>query len=131
MNKLKNILEKAKKHARKLKKEIMALYLLCKRKDVPWYIKIVPLLVVSYALSPIDLIPDFIPVLGYVDDLIIVPCGISLAIKLAPKEILDECRLQAEETYKKGTPKNWITGSLILLLWLLLAAWIILKIFRK
>lgn len=128
---LKNNFEEVKTHARKLKKEVMALYLACKRKDVPWYAKIVPALVVGYALSPIDLIPDFIPVLGYLDDLIIVPLGISLAIKLVPKEILDECRMQAEELFRNGKPKNWIAGTVIILLWLLLAIWIISKFFRR
>lgn len=124
-------LKKAKEYARKLKKETMALYLLCKRRDVPWYIKIVPVLVVGYALSPIDLIPDFIPVLGYLDDLIIVPFGISLAIKLAPKDILDECRVQAEEAFVNGKPKNWIAGLLIIFVWLVIAAEIVLKIIRR
>ena len=126
-NKLEMSLEKAKNHARKLKKEVLALYLACKRKDVPWYAKIIPALVVGYALSPIDLIPDFIPVLGYLDDLIIVPLGISLAIRLIPKAILDECRIQAEETFKSGKPKNWVAGAVIILLWVLLAIWIIFK----
>lgn len=122
-------LEKAKDHARKLKKEVLAIYLACKRKDVPWYAKIIPVLVVGYALSPIDLIPDFIPVLGYLYDLILVPLGIALAIKLIPKDKLDECRSQAEETFKNGKPKNWVAGLIIILLWFLLGAWIVVKFF--
>lgn len=69
--------------------------------------------------------------MGYLDDLIIVPLGISLAIKLAPKDILDECRLQAEEAFVNGRPKNWIAGSLIIFVWLLIAAEIVLKIIRR
>lgn len=125
----KSMLERIKNQIYKLKKEVMTLYLASKRKDVPWYARIIIVLVVGYALSPIDLIPDFIPVLGYLDDIIIVPLGISLAIKLVPKEILDECRIQAEEAFKTGKPKNWIAGVIIILIWLLLAIWIISKIF--
>ena len=124
-------LEKAKKHARELKKEVMALYLACKRKDIPWYTKILPALVVGYALSPIDLIPDFIPVLGYLDDLIIIPLGISLAIKLIPKEILEECRLQAEASFKNGKPRNVLAAIIIVLIWLSLATWIALKVMGR
>jgi len=124
----KSSLERIKNQIHKLEKEVMALYLASKRKDVPWNVKIVLALVVGYALSPIDLIPDFIPVLGYLDDIIIVPLGISLAIKLVPKEILDECRVQAEEAFNTGKPKNWIAGVTIILIWLLLAIWMISKI---
>lgn len=124
----KSSLERIKNQIHKLEKEVMALYLASKRKDVPWNVKIVLALVVGYALSPIDLIPDFIPVLGYLDDIIIVPLGISLAIKLVPKEILDECRVQAEEAFNIGKPKNWIAGVTIILIWLLLAIWMISKI---
>ena len=130
-DRIKGGLKKAKEHARKLKKETMALYLLCKRKDVAWYIKIVPILVVGYALSPIDLIPDFIPVLGYLDDLILVPLGISLAIKLVPPNILNECRVQAEEAFSSGRPQNWIAGVLIIFIWLVIATEIVLKVVRR
>lgn len=124
----KTSLKKAKNHAKKLKKEVLALYLACKRKDIPWYTKIIPVLVVSYALSPIDLVPDFIPILGYLDDLVIVPLGISLAIKLIPKDILDECRMQAEEDFKSGKPKNLLAAAVIVLLWFLLAACIVINL---
>lgn len=126
-NKLKNKLENLKKHADKLNKDLMVLFLACKRRDVPWYLKIIPILVVGYALSPIDLIPDFIPILGYLDDLILLPLGIALAIKLFPKEILDECRIQVDETFQNKKPNNWIAGGIILLFWLILVAWILIK----
>lgn len=131
MEMLKNSLEKAKNNARKLKKEVMALYLACKRKDIPWYTKIIPVLVVGYALSPIDLIPDFIPVLGYLDDLLIIPLGISLAIKLIPKDKLEECRLQAEVSFKNGKPRNMLAAVVFILIWISLAALIVLKIFGR
>jgi uncharacterized membrane protein YkvA (DUF1232 family) len=111
--------------AKLLKKEVKALYLAYKRPDVPWYAKLCIILVVGYALSPIDLIPDFIPVLGYVDDLIIVPLGISLAIKLVPKQVLTECRMQADDVFKNGRPKNWIAGCIIILIWILIAVWVV------
>jgi uncharacterized membrane protein YkvA (DUF1232 family) len=78
--------------AGKLKIEVKVLYHACRDPRVPWYAKVVAWAVVAYALSPIDLIPDFIPVLGYLDDLIIVPLGIALVIKMIPKDILDEYR---------------------------------------
>jgi uncharacterized membrane protein YkvA (DUF1232 family) len=101
-----------------LKKEIGALSLACKRRDVPWYAKFVVLLVVGYAFSPIDLIPDFIPVLGYLDDLILVPIGVALAIRLIPRDIMNECRDQSENIFKEGKPKNWVAAGIIIFIWI-------------
>lgn len=115
---LKKSLNNLKLKVKELKKEIGALYLAYKRCDVPWYAKIVALLVVGYALSPIDIIPDFIPVLGYLDDLILVPIGVAFAIKLIPKDIMNECREQSENLFKEGKPKNWIAGSIIIFIWI-------------
>ncbi|MGG3467056.1 DUF1232 domain-containing protein [Neobacillus pocheonensis] len=84
----------------------------------------VAICVVAYAFSPIDLIPDFIPVLGYLDDLIIVPLGISLALKLIPSYIIDENREKAEDIRKNGKPKNWFVAVLFILIWILLAIWV-------
>lgn len=112
-----------------LKKEVAALYLASKRKDVPWYAKLIILLVVGYALSPIDLIPDFIPVLGYLDDLIIVPIGVSLAIRLIPENIMKECREQSENIFQAGKPKNWIAGGIIIFIWIVLVTSILIKVF--
>jgi uncharacterized membrane protein YkvA (DUF1232 family) len=81
--------------ARQLKTEVQALRLAYRDPRVPWYAKWILACVVGYALSPIDLIPDFIPVLGYVDDLILVPLGILLAMRMIPKEVLQECREKA------------------------------------
>jgi uncharacterized membrane protein YkvA (DUF1232 family) len=103
-----------------LRKEISVLYLAYRRDDVPLYAKIVAIIVVGYALSPVDLIPDFIPLLGYVDDAILIPLGILLAVKLIPKEILEECREQAEDIFIKGKPKNWIAGGIIIFIWLMI-----------
>ncbi|HEX3045801.1 MAG TPA: YkvA family protein [Bacillota bacterium] len=119
--------ERFKAKAKDLKKELQVIYLAYKRPDVPWYAKLVAALVVGYALSPIDLIPDFVPVLGYLDDLIIIPFGISLVIKLIPQNILAECRAQADEVFKAGKPKNWIAGAFIIGLWILIAGYLLYK----
>src|SRR4051794_36512315 len=105
-----NILTKLKYYARKLKQNLFVLYLSYKDHRVPWYAKLVAICVVAYAFSPIDLIPDFIPVLGYLDDLIIVPLGISLALKLIPSYIIEENKEKAEEMRKNGKPKNWFVA---------------------
>jgi uncharacterized membrane protein YkvA (DUF1232 family) len=85
---------------------------------MPWYAKFVVILVVGYALSPIDLIPDFIPVLGYLDDLILVPIGVAFAIRLIPRDIMNECRAQSENIFKEGKPKNWVSGGIIIFIWI-------------
>ncbi|GFP76054.1 YkvA family protein [Clostridium fungisolvens] len=113
---------------KKLKKEIGALYLAYKRKDIPIYTKIIIMVVVAYALSPIDLIPDFIPVLGFLDDLIILPLGIALAVRLIPKNVMDECRVDAERQYDKIKKKSYLFAVVIVLLWVFLITYIILKI---
>jgi uncharacterized membrane protein YkvA (DUF1232 family) len=119
-----NTLTKLKNFARKLKQNLFVLYLSYKDNRVPWYAKLVAICVVAYAFSPIDLIPDFIPVLGYLDDLIIVPLGISLAIKLIPPYIIEENREKAEEIRKNSKPKNWFVAGLFILIWILIAFWV-------
>src|SRR5215468_413091 len=91
---------------RQLKREVYALYLAARHPQTPWYAKLFVAGVVAYAFSPIDLIPDFIPVLGYVDDLILIPIGIAVAIKLVPPHVLAECRARAEEVIASGKPVN-------------------------
>jgi uncharacterized membrane protein YkvA (DUF1232 family) len=110
---------------KKIKKELGALYLAYKRPDVPFYAKLVSILVVGYALSPIDLIPDFIPVLGYLDDLILVPLGIAFAIKLIPRDIMYECRQQSEDIFKEGKPKNWVAAGIIICIWIIIISYIL------
>lgn len=119
-----NLLSKLKKFARQFKQDLFVLYLSYKDKRTPWYAQAVAICVVAYAFSPVDLIPDFIPILGYLDDLIIVPLGISLALKLIPPNIIDEHRVQAEELRKNGKPTNWFVGFLFILTWVALAVWI-------
>jgi len=109
--------EKWKAKARKLKQEVYALYLVSKDRRVPWYARVVAVAVVAYAFSPIDLIPDPIPVLGYLDDLILIPLGIALVIKLIPAEVMQDCREKAALTMKVGKPNNWVAGGIIILIW--------------
>ncbi len=118
------VLEKANRKAREIKRNIFVLFLAYKDPRVSWYAKLFTIVVVAYAFSPIDFIPDFIPVLGYIDDLIIVPLGITLALKMIPTSVIEDCRIRAEEIGKNGKPKNWVTGAIIILVWLLLAVWI-------
>jgi uncharacterized membrane protein YkvA (DUF1232 family) len=100
------VLEQWKQRARKLKTETHVLYLAARDPRTPWLAGLVVAGIVAYALSPIDLIPDFIPVLGYLDDLILIPLGISLAIRLIPKSVLAECRTRVEESRINGKPGN-------------------------
>ena len=112
-------LEHWKRWAKALKLEVHALYLACKDRRTPWYAKIIGVCVVGYALSPIDLIPDPIPIIGYLDDLIIVPLGVLLVRRLIPTAVLIECRQQAESAAAGGKrPVNWIAGAIIIALWI-------------
>jgi uncharacterized membrane protein YkvA (DUF1232 family) len=114
------MLKRIKAYSRKLKKELGALYIAFKRNDVPWYAKAVLAIVLGYALSPIDLIPDFIPILGYVDDLILIPLGIALVIYLIPPDIMETCRRQAEAAHAMDKSSHWLAGTVIIGIWILI-----------
>ena len=114
--------------ARRLKVEIYALYLAYRDPRVPWYARVFAALVVGYAFSPIDLIPDVIPVLGYLDDLLIVPLGIALAIRMIPPSVLAECREEARNA--KDRPVNKVAAVVVVAIWIALAAlavWLVTK----
>ena len=111
-------LAKLKEKANRLKQEILAVYLAYKDPRVPMPARIFAACVVAYALSPIDLIPDPIPILGYLDDLILVPIGIALAIKMIPSDVLQECREKARKMNHTATPKNWTAAALIIAVWI-------------
>jgi len=115
-------LAELKQRARHLKAETFALYLAARDPRTPWYAKLLVATIVAYAFSPIDLIPDFVPVIGYLDDLILIPIGIALAIKLIPHQVLAECRVRANETVQKGKPLSRVAGAVIVIIWLILAA---------
>jgi uncharacterized membrane protein YkvA (DUF1232 family) len=116
------LLAKLKQRARYLKAETFALYLAARDPRTPWYAKLVVTGIVAYAVSPIDLIPDFVPVLGYLDDLILIPAGIAFAIRLVPDSVLANCRAQAQEIFKNGEPVSRIAGVVIVIIWIALAA---------
>jgi uncharacterized membrane protein YkvA (DUF1232 family) len=121
MEEMKNfmIITSLKSRAKELKKEILALYFAYRDPRLKLLPKLIIIFTVAYALSPIDLIPDFIPVLGYLDDLIILPLLISLSIKLIPKEIIDESREKADTQDQKLKP-NMLIGVLFILIWVLI-----------
>ena len=114
-----------------LRRETYALYLAYREPRVPWYAKALAAVVVAYAFSPIDLIPDFIPVLGHLDDLILVPLGIALAIRLIPAEVLAECRSRATEALAGERPRNWAAGAAIVVIWLALATLCLVVVWRS
>jgi len=124
------MLDGLKKRARRLKTELYALYLAYRDPRVPWYARLFAAGVVAYAISPIDLIPDFIPVLGYLDDLILVPLGIVLALRMIPPEVMAECRERAKEISREGRPTNWVAAGVIIGIWLLLAAFSVVLVLR-
>jgi uncharacterized membrane protein YkvA (DUF1232 family) len=116
------LLAALKQRALHLKAETFALYLAARDPGTPWYAKLFAAGIVAYAFSPIDLVPDFVPVLGYLDDLILIPLGIALAIKLVPPSVLAECRERAQETIRNGKPVSRVAGAVIVVIWLVLAA---------
>ena len=115
------LLTKLKPRARHLKTETFALCLAARDRRTPWYAKLLVAGIVAYALSPIDLIPDFVPILGYLDDLILIPIGITVAIKLIPLPIMAECRARAHAAIQNGKPVNWVAGIVVVVIWLMLA----------
>lgn len=118
------MLEQWKQRASSVRRDVHALYLARRDPRIPWYVRLLAVAIIAYALSPIDLIPDFIPVLGYLDDLIIVPVGVLLLVKMIPSDLLDEYRLKAED--RNFTPaKSWIVAVMIVGLWVcgLALAW--------
>ena len=114
-----------KERASSLKKDIPAVFLALKAKETPILAKIMAFLTVAYALSPVDLVPDFIPVLGYLDDVLILPALVALTVKLIPKEIFERYRQEAEGMWRNGKPKKWYYAVPIVLLWVLIICLIV------
>jgi uncharacterized membrane protein YkvA (DUF1232 family) len=123
-------IETWKERAGELKIELYALFLAYKDPRTPWYARIFAALVVGYAFSPIDLIPDPIPILGYLDDLVLVPLGVYLALKMIPGEVMEDVREQAIELMAQGKPVNKIAAAVIILLWVSLAVLVAVLIYR-
>jgi uncharacterized membrane protein YkvA (DUF1232 family) len=116
--------------ARRLKIELAALALAYRDPRTPWYARVMAVLVVGYAFSPLDLIPDPIPVLGYLDDLLLVPLGIALALHLIPPQVMADCRAQAARSDAQAGatgPARWVAAAAIVALWLL-AAWVVIRL---
>jgi uncharacterized membrane protein YkvA (DUF1232 family) len=116
--------------AQLLKRETYAVYLACRDPRVPWYGRVLAACVVGYAFSPIDLIPDPIPILGYLDDLVLIPLGIAVVLKTIPPEVMAECRAKAAAVMAGGRPKNWIAAGIIVAIWFSLAALSIILVMR-
>lgn len=114
-----NFLPALKSFVAKMNQELLVLYLSSKDQRTPMTVKILAVCIVAYALSPIDLIPDFIPVLGYLDDIIIVPLGIALCLKLIPEPIIQDNRRKASKLNKNILSQNWYAGVLIIILWII------------
>jgi uncharacterized membrane protein YkvA (DUF1232 family) len=115
-------IQRWKSWARRLKLETYAIYLAYKDPRTPWHARLFAACVVGYAFSPIDLIPDVIPVLGYLDDLVLVPLGVSIALRMIPPPVLAECRGKARTVLEQGKPTNRAAAVVIVGIWLLLAA---------
>jgi|SRR5665213_3214589 len=124
--------ERLKGWARTIKRDVHALYLASRDPRVPWYAKAVAVVVAGYALSPIDLIPDFVPVLGYLDDVILLPLGIMLVVRMIPPEIMAECRDLASAAQDRPVSRN--AAVVIALIWALsiaLVGWLAYAYFRR
>jgi uncharacterized membrane protein YkvA (DUF1232 family) len=118
------VLQRVRDWAKALKRQVTVLWFACRHPATPWLPKLAAITVVAYALSPIDLIPDFIPILGYLDDVILLPLGIWLVIRLLPTPVLEQCRQQAEEWESSQSPRpvNRAAAIIVIVIWLSLLA---------
>ncbi len=121
----KGFIAKCKHWAAIARRDVLALYLAARHPETPWYAKWLAAATAAYALSPIDLMPDFIPVLGYIDDLILVPIGMTICIQLIPDAVMAECRKKAETM---EIPKSLIAAMVIITLWLAFAFWMVFSV---
>jgi len=115
--------------AKHLKRQVVILYFAYKDDRTPWYAKLFSVCVVAYAFSPIDLIPDFIPILGYLDDAILIPLGVMLALKMVPGTVIEDAKIKAAQL--TGKLKNWLVGGLIILVWIAITIWIVWMIYNS
>ena len=115
-----------KERANKLKKNVPAVFLALKDEDTPVIAKVFATVAVAYALSPVDLIPDFIPVLGYIDDVILLPTLVAITVKLIPKDVWVRCQAESVNMWENGKPKKWYFAIPIVMLWLLVI-WLMVK----
>ena len=128
---MQSIFPKWRRWAAELRHKTYALYLAYKDPRVPKHAKIIVALVVAYALSPIDLIPDFIPIIGYLDDLILIPLGIALAVRMVPHQVMRECLEKAQSELPGNRRRNWVAGAAVIFVWALVLVVIIKTMARK
>lgn len=107
---------------RALGTEAYALFLAYKDPRVPWYARAFALCVAAYAFSPVDLVPDFIPVLGYLDDAVLIPLGVRVALKMIPAPVMSECRAKARDSLDRSTSAGRVAAGIVILLWILVVA---------
>jgi uncharacterized membrane protein YkvA (DUF1232 family) len=124
------MLEKIKQRGRELKIQIIALSLAYRDPRTPWYAKAWAILVLAYAISPIDLIPDFLPVIGYLDDLLILPLGVVIAVKLVPPQVWEEARAKARLEDEVEHRFGWVGAAMIVAFWLIILAVLLFFIFH-
>ena len=127
---MKQLIDQWKQRARNLKIDTYAIYLAYRDPRVPWFAKVFAACVVGYAFSPIDLIPDFIPILGYLDDLVLVPLGVKIALSMIPTDVMRESREKAQEVMGQGKPVNKIAALGVVLVWIFLVALVVVIVYR-
>ena len=118
-------MSKLTERAKKLKTDIPAVFLALKEKRTPWFAKVIAAIIVVYALSPIDLIPDFIPVLGVIDDIIILPALVALCVRGIPNDVLEACRSRAEGMWNVGKPEKWYYAIPFVMIWVVVISLVI------
>lgn len=116
-----------KEWVKRLRRDTLALWLAVRDKRTLWGVRLLGILIVAYALSPIDLIPDFIPIIGYLDELILLPAGLWLLLRLIPEQILSDCRAKADEWLASGNakPRSALGAAIIVLIWTMIALWLV------
>lgn len=117
-----SLIARWKRQAKLLRVKIFTIYLAYKDPRVPWYAKAFAACIVAYAFSPIDLIPDFIPILGYLDDIVLIPLGIALALKMIPKAVIKECEEKAQAILSQDKPKSLVAAAIIVAIWVFIIA---------
>jgi uncharacterized membrane protein YkvA (DUF1232 family) len=129
------VLDRWKKAARRLEHDTYAVWLAVRDPRVPWYARAIGLFVVAYAVSPIDLIPDFIPVIGYLDDMVVVPLGIALMLRLIPPQVMAEARARADEALDGDRPGGHVAATIgsavIIAVWLVVAGLAVFFVMRR
>jgi uncharacterized membrane protein YkvA (DUF1232 family) len=120
------LLDRLRSRAQILKRETLALYLAARDPRTPWYAKLLAVVIVAYALSPVDLVPDFIPVLGYLDELVLIPAGIALVLKLIPPPVMADAHARADDVLHRAKKTAVWASVVIVALWLLVA-WVVIR----